>query len=92
MDKTTNTSTQKASNRMLRINFILDDFGSKALIESRESVFRSTHFAIQPLFVEPPGPGEILFVSAITQAVKNSGKKNTIPGKQQATLENSDHH
>jgi hypothetical protein len=77
---------------MLRINFILDDFGSKALIESRESVFRSTHFAIQPLFVEPPGPSEIIFVSVITQAVKNSGKKNTIPGKQQATLENSDHH
>jgi len=77
---------------MLRANFILDDFGSKALIESRESVFRSTHFTIQPLFVEPPGPGEILFVSAITQAVKSLCKKNAISGKQQATLENSDHH
>jgi hypothetical protein len=92
LDKTTNTCTQKASNRVLRINFILDDFGSKALIESCKSVFRSTHFAIQSFSVEPPGPGEILFVSAITQAVKNSGKKNAVPGKQQATLGNSGHH
>ena len=51
---------------MFWIDIVLDDFGSKALIESSKSVFRFTHFAIQPLSVEPSKSGNSIFVSAIT--------------------------
>jgi len=90
--KATNTRTQKAPNRMLRVDFVLDDFSTEAFTESSGSICRFAYFAIQSLFVEPPGSGEILSVSAITQAGKNTSKKNTILSKQQAAMENSNHH
>lgn len=77
---------------MLRVDIVLDDLGSKALTEGSESVYRFKQFAIQPLSVEASESGDNLFVSAITQTGKNSVKKNAIFSKQQAALENSDHH
>jgi hypothetical protein len=77
---------------MLRVDFVLDDFSTEAFTESSGSICRFAYFAIQSLFVEPPGSGENLFVSVITKAVKNTGKTNAILGKQQAVMENSGHH
>jgi len=92
MAEATNTSAQKGSKRMFSPAFIPDDFGSKALVKGRQPIFMSARFAIQPLFVKAPGPGESFFVPGITQTGRDSGQENTVSGKQQIALGNCNHH